>query len=378
MLRRMAAIVVCMFAALCGAGQPVGQCTTDLQSRIDALAAQGGGTLTLTSGVYRTGALFFKPGVNLHLDEGAVIEGVDDAESYPMRETRIEGRTVVYYPALVNADGCDGFRIGGKGVIDGHGYPTWKAFWPIYRKNPSAKNVNMPEGLVRPRLLYVSNSRNVDVGGVTFRNSKFWTTHYYRCRDVRVHDCVIRAEKIDGVRGPSTDAIDVDACDGFVVSNVVMDVNDDAVALKGGKGLDADDPAKHPENGPSENVLVTDCTFGSQCHACLTLGSECIRARNVTMRNCRADGAAILLNLKMRVDTPQRYDNILVENCTGSVGTYMNGAAWSQMTELGEGAEPPFSIASNVVMRANSVCYRKFAVYSKSPFVRYLDFKVDD
>lgn len=39
-----------------------------LQERIDALAANGGGTLTLTAGVYRTGALFFKPGVNLHLE----------------------------------------------------------------------------------------------------------------------------------------------------------------------------------------------------------------------------------------------------------------------------------------------------------------------
>ncbi|MBQ3672017.1 MAG: hypothetical protein II924_00490, partial [Kiritimatiellae bacterium] len=44
-----------------------------LQAQIDALAAQGGGTLTLGPGVYKTGAIFFKPGVNLHLEEGATI-----------------------------------------------------------------------------------------------------------------------------------------------------------------------------------------------------------------------------------------------------------------------------------------------------------------
>ena len=59
--------------------------------------------------------------MNLHLEKGATIVGVDEAEGYPMRETRIEGETCVYYPALVNADGCDGFTISGEGVIDGHG-----------------------------------------------------------------------------------------------------------------------------------------------------------------------------------------------------------------------------------------------------------------
>ncbi|MBR5549534.1 MAG: hypothetical protein IKU71_07375, partial [Kiritimatiellae bacterium] len=87
-----------------------------LQTMINEIAAKGGGTLVLTAGVYRTGAIFFKPGVNLHLEKGATIIGVDDAEGYPMRETRIEGETCQYYPALVNADGCDGFKISGEGV----------------------------------------------------------------------------------------------------------------------------------------------------------------------------------------------------------------------------------------------------------------------
>ena len=62
-----------------------------IQGEIDRIAASGGGTVILKPGVYRTGALFFKPGVNLHLEKGAMIVGVDEAEGYPMRETRIEG-----------------------------------------------------------------------------------------------------------------------------------------------------------------------------------------------------------------------------------------------------------------------------------------------
>lgn len=208
--------------------------TYALQARIDALAASGGGELVIGPGVHRAGALFFRPGVNLRIEKGGVLVGSDAAAAYPIRETRIEGETCDYYPALINADRCDGFRISGEGVVDGHGLPTWRAFWKAREANPRC--LNKEPGLVRPRLLYVSNSSDVDVSGVTFKNSKFWTTHFYDCRNVRVRDCAIRAEILEGVKGPSTDAIDIDRCQGFVVSNVVMDVNDDAVVIKGGKG----------------------------------------------------------------------------------------------------------------------------------------------
>lgn len=303
-----------------------------LQRQIDALAAQGGGTLTIPRGVHRTGALFFKKGVNLHLDEGAVLLGTDDAADYPLRETRIEGRTRLYYPALINADGCDGFRITGSGTIDGHGLPTWKAFWAWYEKAKRSSepydNADVKNGLVRPRLLYVSNSKNVDISGVTFKNSKFWTTHYYRCENVFIHDCTIQAEILDGVKGPSTDAIDLDVVKHVLVSNVVMDVNDDAVVVKGGKGTYAHDPKHCPENGPSVDVKVVDCLFKSVCHHCLTLGSECVGASNVRMYNCRVEGANALLYLKLRSDTMQWYSGIRVDRVTGSVKNVFRVKPW--------------------------------------------------
>lgn len=159
-------------AALAADGEAIKQArpVLSLQERIDELAAKGGGTLVLTAGVYRTGAIFFKPGVNLHIEKGATILGVDEAEGYPVRETRIEGETCVYYPALVNADRCDGFTVTGEGMIDGHGLPTWRKFWELRKTNP--RMLNKDPSLVRPRLLYVSNSKNVDVSGVTFKNSK--------------------------------------------------------------------------------------------------------------------------------------------------------------------------------------------------------------
>lgn len=343
-----AAMALAFGASLCAADVE----TSELQAKIDSLAANGGGTLVVEKGVHKSGALFFKPGVNLHLEKGAVIEGVDDDGAYPQIETRMEGETCVYYPALINADHCDGFRISGEGVIDGHGLPAWQAFWQARKERKGV--LNKEPGIVRPRVLYVSNSKNVDVGGVTFKNSKFWTTHYYRCENVCVHDCEIVAEVIDGVRGPSTDAIDIDACRNFIVRRVVMNVNDDSVVVKGGKGPWADDYAKCPGNGASENVLIEDCVFKSVCHSCLTLGSESPAASNITMRNCMLEGAGNLLYLKFRPDTPQHFSGITIDGVKGRCRRFLHFNDWKQFFSLGDRTDPddpPMSYADAVTMK---------------------------
>ena len=326
-----------------------------LQKRIDDIAARGGGTLVLKPGRYESGALFFKPGVNLHLEEGAVLVGRDDADSYPKRITRIEGETCEYYPALVNADCCDGFRITGSGTIDGHGANTWEEFWRKWAEARSHGEDFPNKALMRPRILYVSNSRDVEVSGVTLKNSKFWTAHFYNCGNVRVRDCKIVAEVLKGLdgkelKGPSTDAVDVDKCRDVCISNCLISVNDDGVAIKGGKGNWADDYVRHPENGPSENILVTDCLFKSPTHSCLTLGSECPAATNVVMRNCHIEGADMMLNLKMRTDTPQHYHAVWIEGCTGWCGTGFSIKPWTQYAKFDRRIEELKSWVSDVVI----------------------------
>ena len=353
--------------------QPDGQVyTRQIQALIDQVAEEGGGVIVVPPGIYESGAIFFRQGTHLHLQRGAVLRGSTNIGDFPVMETRIEGQTCQYYPALVNADGIDGFTLTGEGTIDGHGQPYWKAFWQRRAWNPACTNKDEQ----RPRLLYISNCRNVRVEGVSLQNSPFWTCHVYRSEQVRFQHLSITSP---GPRkAPSTDAIDIDACRNVLVRACYMSVDDDAIALKGGKGPWADDPQKMPENGPNENVIIEDCIFGST-HSCLTCGSESILNHNILLRRIRVDGASNLLHLKMRTDTPQQYEFITVEDITGQAGNFLLVKAWSQFADLKGRTSPPMSYGSHVTMRRIKLdCQTFFNVTRNDDQYKLSDFIFED
>ena len=77
--------------------------TAALQKIIDRASEEGGGNVVIPKGTFLTGALFFKPGTKLSLQEGAVLKGSDNIKDYPLMPSRMEGRSIYYYPALINA-----------------------------------------------------------------------------------------------------------------------------------------------------------------------------------------------------------------------------------------------------------------------------------
>ena len=91
----------------------------------------------------------------------------------------------------------------------------------------------------RPRLVYLSNCKNVLIAELRLQNSHFWTTHIYKCDHVKYLNCQIYSPA-GPVPAPSTDAIDIDVCTDVLVKGCYMEVNDDSVVLKGGKGPWAD------------------------------------------------------------------------------------------------------------------------------------------
>jgi len=317
--------------------------TAALQKVIDKAEANGGGTIVIPKGVYLTGALFFKPKTKLLLQEGARLKGSDHIDNYPLIPSRMEGRSIYYYAALINAYHVDSFQINGPGTIDGNGLKYWEYFWfyrdSVKQHGRSATNLEVH----RPRLVFIWGSNNVTIKDVKLHNAGFWTTHLYQCNNVLIENCDIRSP-FKPVKAPSTDGIDIDVCKKVTVRKCYISVNDDAVCIKGGKGPDAH---KRGENGIVEDILIEDCVFG-ESHGTLTLGSESIHARNIVMRNCRMEHNTSILRLKMRPDTYQVYENIRIENITGKCGTIISMAPWTQFYDMGGSTEKPFAIVRNI------------------------------
>lgn len=325
--------------------------TEAIQRVIDLAASRGGGVVVVPRGTFLSGSLFFRQGTHLHLQDGAVLKGIDAIKHYPLVKTRMEGQTLLYFAALVNADGLDGFTITGNGTINGNGLRFWEEFWIRRRFNKDCTNLEA----LRPRLVYMSNCKNVQVQDVKLINSPFWTNHLYRYHHVKYIGCHIYAPTT-GVKAPSSDAIDIDYCHDILVSGCYMNVNDDAVVLKGGKGTYAD---KDPDNGPNYNVVVQRCIFGT-VHACLTLGSESLHDWNIVMRDCTFTNADRVLWLKMRPDTLQHYEYVTVENVSGQCGSFLVIRPWTQFYKMENRPDMPLSQCNNVTIRNVNVNCKTF------------------
>ena len=344
--------------------------TAEIQALIDRASAEGGGVIVVPRGVTLTGALFFRPGVNLYVADGGVLRGSDDPSDYPMTDTRIEGESCRYFPALINADGVDGFTMCGPGTVDGNGLRAWKAFWLRRAWNPDCTNKDEQ----RPRLVYISNSRDVLVAGLHLPNAHFWTNHIYRCERVKFIGCTVFSPAAP-VRAPSTDAIDIDVCSDVLVKNCVMEVNDDAVALKGGKGPWAD---SDPANGGNQRILVEDCVYGF-CHGCLTCGSESVHNKNILVRRIRVLDGFNLLWLKLRPDTPQHYEYITVREVSGKIENFLTVRPWTQFFDLKGRTDMPRSLAEHItVADCDCDCQDFFNVAAAPEQYVLRDFTLED
>jgi alpha-L-rhamnosidase len=126
-------------------------------------------------------------------------------------------------------------------------------------------------------------------------------------------------------------------------------VVDDNICLKGNKGTSALDDTNIP---PVEHVRVSGCEFGMG-NSALTFGSEATVVRDVVMEDCRLTGTNknFVLKLKLRPDTEQHYENVIVRNIKvqNPNAELVSIAGWGQFLDL-EGKPAPSQWVANVTL----------------------------
>lgn len=334
--------------------------TRAIQSAIDQLAARGGGTVVVPKGVFVSGALFFKPRVNLRLAEGAVLKCSTDLSNFPAQRTRIEGHFLENFtPALINAKNCDGFELTGDGILDGAGMPIWEQFWKNRAVNKGFANTAM----ARARLALIEGSKNVRIEGVTFKDSQFWNCHLYNNDGVLVKNARFLVPD-DYHQAPSSDGIDVDSSRNVTIDGCFFSVTDDCIACKGSKGPHAMEDKDSPA---VEHIRIRNCTF-KRGGGVLTCGSEASVVRDVLAEDCKITGDVRIATLKLRPDTPQRYEDITFRNIVsaGPASSLLRIAPWSQYFDL-QGMEPPKSLVKNLQIVGVKGTFASFASIKPNP-----------
>ena len=348
-------------------------CTKLINQTIEKAASEGGGTIYFPAGTYLTATIHMKSNITLHLESGAIVRFSDRFEDYlPFVTARWEGTVMQTLSPLIYAHSADNLTITGRGTLDGNGLKWWlwefetrkvikenggklpsldklQQMWVDANKDLEISDYYKPSlerKMFRPPFIQFYECTNILIENVKIINSPFWTTHIYKCNNVKLLGLYIFSPAAP-VKAPSTDAIDIDVCNNVLVKNCYLSVNDDAIALKGGKGPWAD---KDSNNGSNTNIIIEDCTYGF-CHSALTCGSESIHNRNIILRRCTINQASRLLWLKMRADTPQNYEYILVEDIKGNAKSFLYIKPWTQFFDLKDRKDIPMSYSDHVTMR---------------------------
>ena len=245
----------------CGDG--ISKDTEAIQNAADAAYADGGGTVVIPDGTYLTGALFFRNGVNLEIQEEAVLVSTVDSDDFPQIPTRFEGTEKYWRCALLNFDNSREVHVYGGGTILGRGQE-----WSKYKNK---------DGLWgRPRMICFTDCPGGLIEDLTMKDHASWCLHVLYTDGFTIDNLNISVSSYV----PSSDGVDIDSSCNIKMTDVYTYVTDDCLSIKSGKNEDGRRVGR-----PSMNILVRNCNFDGG-HG-VAMGSEisgCIR--NVLIEDC--------------------------------------------------------------------------------------------
>lgn len=218
--------------------------TQAIQRAIDVCSEAGGGIVNVPTGDYKTGSLTLRSHVTLNLENGATLYGSTDINDYvPVTSDYVSLRTGIPTIQLIYGDGVENVAITGRGTIDGRGKAFPKLSWN-------------DEGITRPHLLRIIRGTDINITGITLKNSGCWMQHYLACDRLRIDGITVKNRN-----NYNNDALDLDGCHDVTVSNMIADSDDDAITLK--------------STSPRlcEDITISNCVVSSHCNA-IKLGTE--------------------------------------------------------------------------------------------------------
>lgn len=306
--------------------------TDAINKAVQACHMQGGGLVVIPKGVFKTAAIHLRSGVNLHLEEGAVLQFSTDRRLYPLVLTRIEGIDCYNLSPLIYAYGEHDIAITGKGKLDGmatkdnwlHPDTIWKIPLPdgtvgkekdwlnraLEEQWPMDKRVYEGKIGMRPQFINFYKCKNILLEDFEINRSPFWLIHPLMSENITVRRLTLNSH------GYNNDGCDPESCRNVLIEDCFFDTGDDCIAIKSGK----DDDGRRWMI-PSENIIVRKCRMRDG-HAGVAIGSEITGGcSNVWVEDCEMDSPHLnrIIRIKSNPNRGGEVKNVYVRNV--EVGT---------------------------------------------------------
>ena len=320
--------------------------TKAINQAIDMASQAGGGVVEISAGLWSTGCIVLKSGVNLHLDKGALVVFSSNHDDFPLILSTYEGVETYRCQAPISATDAENIAITGEGVFDGSGH-TWRmlkksktnaAEWKkitgqkgglfneakdtwfpsesFMRGNSEAtagfvknkiEDCKAIKDFLRPNMVVLTRCKQVLLENVTFQNSPAWTMHPLLCENLTIKNVSSKAPSF----AQNSDALDVESCKNVLIERCNFTVGDDGITLKSGR-----DEFGRKRGVATENVIIKDCIV-YQAHGGFVIGSEMSGGvKNIFVSNCTFMGSDIGLRFKTARGRGGIVENIYISDIT--------------------------------------------------------------
>ena len=295
-------------------GDGITLCTTAIQQAIDDMSARGGGRVAVPSGIWLTGPIELKSGVELHLCANAVLYFSPDKRLYAdpnPRASRVR--------ACISATRCRNIGITGAGTIDGNGAQwrpvkrgkvsdtEWSNFlrmggkvtddgklwypWQLKSGYPDIAATPEKQEKKRNDLFRIHHCEDVKLTGVTFQNAPKFHVHPFNSSNVIIDGITVRCPW----NAQNGDAIDISDCHRVLIVNSIVDAGDDGLCMKSGSA------SKDTDINGCRDILIQDCTV-YHAHGGFVIGSEDICGmERIVVRGCTFSGTDTGLRFKSAI-----------------------------------------------------------------------------
>lgn len=262
--------------------------TKAIQETIDACHASGGGKVVVPAGTFKTGTVWLRSGVELHLEMNATLLASDNMDDYNDLDAYEQNYSVPYEywvgKHLIIAHEVENVAITGFGTVDGNCYafveddfdnPQW------FRWRAGSFKCKNPEKMRPGQLIVFIECKHVRVHDITVRNSCCWSTFLHGCEYVGV-----RGYKVfNPINMLNSDGLDIDCCRYVTVSDCIIHSGDDSITIR------CTEQRIKNKDIHSEYITITNCILHSGiCAFRFGVGMGTIkhvRISNITVSRCR-------------------------------------------------------------------------------------------